>query len=225
MAGKINTLIKGCTLTQTTTSTSVASSSSSTILFVTLNSQIRAGMQVSYTSSPAGLLVSSVVEEFVGNDRRTKVTLNTAQSISDSTEITFTATDAVFTNTGRYKDTSTFKLTITREEEMILSPAPSIDFSNVNSPNDYFVAVTDTESSNNLITRVYTITHTVPLRTSTDDDVITVLCEASQDKTAGTTKIYGYDLIEKLPGTNWSEATNQAVSDRNNLKTNTFSSL
>jgi len=51
------------------------------------------------------------------------------------------------------------------------------------------------------------------------------LCEASQDKTAGTTKIYGYDLIEKLPGTNWSEATNQAVSDRNNLKTNTFSSL
>jgi|TARA_R100000081_G_C4820015_1_gene178868 hypothetical protein len=225
MAGKINTLIKGCTLTQTTTSTSVASSSSSTILFVTLNSQIRAGMQVSYTSSPAGLLVSSVVEEFVGNDRRTKVTLNTAQSISNSVEITFTATDAVFTNTGRYKDTSTFKLTITREEEMILSPAPSIDFSNVNSPNDYFVAVTDTESSNNLITRVYTITHTVPLRTSTDDDVITVLCEASQDKTAGTTKIYGYDLIEKLPGTNWSQATNQAVSDRNNLKTNTFSSL
>ena len=136
MAGKINTLIKGCTLTQTTTSTSVASSSSSTILFVTLNSQIRAGMQVSYTSSPAGLLVSSVVEEFVGNDRRTKVTLNTAQSISNSVEITFTATDAVFTNTGRYKDTSTFKLTITREEEMILSPAPSCLLYTSPSPRD-----------------------------------------------------------------------------------------
>ena len=102
MAGKINTLIKGCTFTQTTTSTSVAASSSSVELFVTLNSQIRAGMQVSYTGSPNGLLVSSVIEEFVGNNRRTKVTLSSAQSISNSVEITFTATDAVFTNTGRY---------------------------------------------------------------------------------------------------------------------------
>ena len=225
MAGKINTLIKGCTLTQTTTSTSVAASSSSTELFVTLNSQIRAGMQVSYTSSPAGLLVSSVVEELVGSDRRTKVTLNSAQSINNSTEITFTATDGVFTNTGRYKDTSTFKLTITRKEEMVLVPSPSIDFSNVNSVNDYFVALTDTKVSNKLVTRVYTITHTVPLRTNVDDDVITVLCEATQDKTAGSTKIYGFDLIAKAPLSSWSSVTNQAASNRNNLKTTTFSSL
>ena len=133
MAGKINTLIEGCTFTQTTTSTSVAASSSSTTLFVTLNSQVRVGMQVSYSGSPVNLLVSAVEEEFVSTTRRTKITLDSAQSISNSVEITFTATDGVYSNTGRYKDTSTFKLTITRDSEMILDPAPSIDFSDVNS--------------------------------------------------------------------------------------------
>ena len=225
MAGKINTLIDGCTFTQTTTSDTVASSSSSTILYVTLNSQIRAGMQVSYSSSPTGLLVSSAVEEFVGSDRRTKVTLNTPQSISNSLEVTFTATDGVYSNTGRYKDTSTFKLTITRELEMILSPAPSIDFSDVNNVNDYNVTVTDTETSSKLVSRVYTITHTVPLRASLTEDVISVVCRASQDKTAGSTKIYGFDLLAKSPSLNWNEFSNQAVPDLNNFKLNTPSTL
>ena len=85
---------------------------------------------------------------------------------------------------------------------MILDPAPSID---------YFVAVTDTESSSKLTTRVYTITHTVPLKLSSSDDVISVICRASQDKTAGSTKIYGYDLIAKTPSTSWNDITNQAV--------------
>tara|TARA_R100000742_G_C4276564_1_gene97729 strand:+ start:1184 stop:2467 length:1284 start_codon:yes stop_codon:yes gene_type:complete len=225
MAGKINTLINGCTLTQTTTSTSVAASSSSTTLYVTLNSQIRVGMQVSYSGSPANLLVSAVEEEFVSTTRRTKVTLDSAQSINNSTEITFTATDGVYSNVGRYKDTSTFKLTITANSEMMLSPSPSIDFSNVNSINDYFVAVTDTESSNNLITRVYTITHTAPLRSSVDEDVITVICKASQIKTAGNSKIYGYNLLEKPPQSNWNTITNQAESDRSNVKATSISSL
>lgn len=225
MAGKINTLIEGCTFTQTTTSTSVAASSSSTTLFVTLNSQIRVGMQVSYSGSPVNLLVSAVEEEFVSTTRRTKITLDSAQSISNSVEITFTATDGVYSNTGRYKDTSTFKLTITRDSEMILDPAPSIDFSDVNNVNDYFVAVTDTESSSKLTTRVYTITHTVPLKLSSSDDVISVICRASQDKTAGSTKIYGYDLIAKTPSTSWNDITNQAVADRNNFKSFTSSTL
>jgi len=225
MAGKINTLIDGCTFTQTTTSNTVASSSSSTILYVTLNSQIRSGMQVSYSGSPAGLLVSSAVEEFVGSDRRTKVTLNTAQSINNSIEITFTATDGVYSNSGRYKDTSTFKLTITRESEMILSPAPSIDFSDVNNVNDYNVTVTDTESFSKLISRVYTITHTVPLRASSSDDVISVVCRASQDKTAGSSKIYGFDLLAKSPSLNWNQFSNQTIADLNNFKLNTPSTL
>ena len=225
MAGKINTLIEGCTFTQTTTSTSVAASSSSTTLFVTLNSQVRVGMQVSYSGSPVNLLVSAVEEEFVSTTRRTKITLDSAQSISNSGEITFTATDGVYSNTGRYKDTSTFKLTITRDSEMILDPAPSIDFSDVNNVNDYFVAVTDTESSSKLTTRVYTITHTVPLKLSSSDDVISVICRASQDKTAGSTKIYGYDLIAKTPSTSWNDITNQAVADRNNFKSFTSSTL
>ena len=225
MAGKINTLIDGCTFTQTTTSNTVASSSSSTILYVTLNSQIRSGMQVSYSGSPAGLLVSSAVEEFVGSDRRTKVTLSTAQSINNSIEITFTATDGVYSNSGRYKDTSTFKLTITKDDEMILSPPPLIDFSDVNNVNDYFVEVTDTKTSEKLTSRVYTITHTVPLRSSASDDVISVACRASQDKTAGSTKIYGFDLLAKAPPTSSFSPTNQEVGDRTNFKLNTSSTL
>tara|TARA_R110002073_G_scaffold83087_4_gene198167 strand:- start:3294 stop:4574 length:1281 start_codon:yes stop_codon:yes gene_type:complete len=225
MAGKINTLIEGCTFTQTTTSTSVAASSSSTTLFVTLNSQIRVGMKVSYSGSPVSLLVSAVEEEFVSTTRRTKITLDSAQSISNSTEITFTATDSVYSNTGRYKDTSIFKLTITRDDEMVLTPPPSIDFSDVNNINDYFVEVTDTKTSEKLTSRVYTITHTVPLRSSASDDVISVTCRASQDKTAGSTKIYGFDLLAKTPPTSSFSPTNQEVGDRTNFKLNTSSTL
>jgi len=225
MAGKINTLIRGCTFTQTTTSTSVAASSSSTILFVTLNSQIRVGMKVSFSGSASNILVSSVVEEFVGNDRRTKVTLNTAQSVSNNTVVTFTATDGVYSNTGRYKDTSTFNITIARKEGMILSPAPSIDFSDTNSANDYFITVTNTENNNKLIQRVYTITHTVPLKTGASDDVISIICRASQDKVDGSTKIYGYDLLAKPPQSNWNTITNQAAANQNNIKVGSTSSL
>ena len=225
MAGKINKLISGCTLTQTTTSSSVAASSSSTIVFVSLNSQIRVGMKVSFPGSASGILVSSVVEEFVGADRRTKVTLSIAQSINNSTSITFTATDGVYSNTGRYKDNSTFNITISRKDGMILSPAPSVDFSDTNSANDYFITVTDTKNNGKLIQRLYTVKHTVPLKTNVNNDVISIICRASQDKVNGSTKIYGYDLLAKPPQSNWNTVTNQAVSNHNNIKIGSTSSL
>ena len=86
-----------------------------------------------------------------------------------------------------------FTQTFTAENNFVFNTPPSIDFSNVDDPNDYLVTVTDTTVNNIITVRVFSIKYTPDVKLPLNDEIVFVAnAEAGYNPSTGN--IYSYEL-------------------------------
>lgn len=86
-----------------------------------------------------------------------------------------------------------FTQTFTAETNFLFNVPPSIDFSNVDDPNDYSVTITDTKVNDVVTVRVFSIVYTTDLLQPSHDEIIFVAnAESGYNPSSGN--IYSYEL-------------------------------
>lgn len=86
-----------------------------------------------------------------------------------------------------------FTQTFTAENNFVFNTPPSIDFSNVDDPNDYLVTVTDTKVNNVITVRLFSIKYTPDVKLPLNDEIVFVAnAEAGYNPSTGN--IYSYEL-------------------------------
>lgn len=87
-----------------------------------------------------------------------------------------------------------FTQTFTAKTNFVFNVPPSIDFSNVNDPNDYSVTVTDTKNSKGVVTvRLFSIVYTPDVLQPSSDEII-FIANAESGYNPSTGNIYSYEL-------------------------------
>ena len=87
-----------------------------------------------------------------------------------------------------------FTQTFTAKTNFVFNTPPSIDFSNVDDPNDYTVTVTDTKNSKGVVTvRLFSIVYTPDVLQPSSDEIVFV-ANAEPGYNPSTGNIYSYDL-------------------------------
>tara|TARA_R110001599_G_scaffold72015_6_gene200330 strand:- start:678 stop:1991 length:1314 start_codon:yes stop_codon:yes gene_type:complete len=220
MSGIVQGYKQGCSIVVTSTSTASATVTGTQHVMTTFNSQIRVGQKIQGTTST----VSAVQEDLTTGVRKTKITTSSSITISSGETVTFESSDKKFTNTGRVGQVSVFYITVERLEGRVLSPTPSISLNGVYSMSDYKVSFADTLNGTLLTKRVYTITHTVPLKKQSTSDEIHIKGLTIVSTEASSAKIYGFELLVKPPGESIESITNSKASSFKNLGSFSFPS-
>jgi len=120
--------------------------------------------------------------------------------IINCTEVT-TAEEATLTNNNTNYSISgipgttsrLFSKTVTASANHIFKQEPTVDFSETNNPNNYFVSQVDVVNDSNITARTFIIDYLFPFKNSSDD-IIYFNSEAESNIANSTGKIYNYDL-------------------------------
>ena len=221
MSGLLKVYKDRCSVTLSTTATALATVTGTVHYMTNSNAQIRVGQSIGI----GNVKVISVVSEVYNGARRSKVTLNNSTAINANTVLTFTSNDNTFSTSGRVGEVSNFKITIERIVGSILSPNPTLNFSDVYSMSSYKVASVDTfENTTELIKREYNITYKVPLKKSVGVDRINVKATTITDETGVNNQIFGYEFLVKPPGQNLEDITVKKASFTKDLTSISFPS-
>lgn len=200
MSGILKIYKEKATVKLSTTATALATVTGTVHYMTTSNPQIIAGQTLSVNQT---IKVLSVVSESYNGARRSKVTLNGSLTINANTALTFTSNDNTFSTEGRVGEVSNFKITVDRITGSILSPKPTLNFSDVYSISSYKVVSSDTfENTTELIKREYDITYVVPLKKSYNKDILNLKVSTIIDETGVNNQIFGYELLTNPPGQN-----------------------
>jgi hypothetical protein len=219
MSGLLKVYKDRCSVTLSTTATALATVTGTVHYMTNSNPQIRVGQSI------GSLKVISVVSEVYNGARRSKVTLSNSTIINANTVLTFTSNDNTFSTSGRVGEASNFKITIERIVGSILSPNPTLNFSDVYSMSSYKVTSVDTfENTTELIKREYNITYKVPLKKSVGVDRINVKATTITDETGVNDQIFGYEFLAKPPGQNLENITVKKASFKKDLTRISFPS-
>ena len=221
MSGLLKVYKDRCSVTLSTTATALANVLGTVHYMTNSNAQIRAGQSIGI----GNVKVISVVSEVYNGARRSKVTLSNSTAINANTVLTFTSNDNTFSTSGRVGEVSNFKITIERIVGSILSPKPTLNFSDVYSMSSYKVTSVDTfENTTELIKREYNITYKVPLKKSVGVDNINVKATTITDETGVNNQIFGYEFLTKPPGQNLEDITVKKASFLKDLTSISFPS-
>tara|TARA_R100000541_G_scaffold10081_1_gene17889 strand:- start:13479 stop:14795 length:1317 start_codon:yes stop_codon:yes gene_type:complete len=200
MSGILKIYKEKATVKLSTTATALATVTGTVHYMTTSNPQIIAGQTLSVHQT---IKVLSVVSESYNGARRSKVTLNGSLTINANTALTFTSNDNTFSTEGRVGEVSNFKITVDRITGSILSPKPTLNFSDVYSISSYKVVSSDTfENTTELIRREYNVTYVVPLKKSYNKDILNLKVSTIIDETGVNNQIFGYELLTNPPGQN-----------------------
>mgnify|MGYP003638744366 CR=1 FL=1 len=221
MSGLLKVYKDRCSVTLSTTATALANVLGTVHYMTNSNAQIRVGQSIGI----GNVKVISVVSEVYNGARRSKVTLSNSTAINANTVLTFTSNDNTFSTSGRVGEVSNFKITIERIVGSILSPKPTLNFSDVYSMSSYKVTSVDTfENTTELIKREYNITYKVPLKKSVGVDNINVKATTITDETGVNNQIFGYEFLTKPPGQNLEDITVKKASFLKDLTSISFPS-
>ena len=221
MSGLLKVYKDRCSVTLSTTATALATVTGTVHYMTNSNPQIKAGQSIGIGT----VKVNSVVSEVYNNVRRSKITLDNSTTINANTVLTFTSNDNTFSTSGRVGEVSNFKITIERIVGSILSPNPTLNFSDVYSISSYKVTSVDTfENTTELIKREYNITYKVPLKKSAGVDRINVKATTITDETGVNNQIFGYEFLVKPPGQNLEDITVKKASFSKDLTSISFPS-
>ena len=221
MSGLLKVYKDRCSVTLSTTATALATVTGTVHYMTNSNTQIRVGQSISIGNAK----VISVVSEVHNGARRSKVTLSNSTAINANTVLTFTSNDNTFSTSGRVGEVSNFKITIERIVGSILSPKPTLNFSDVYSMSSYKVTSVDTfENTTELIKREYNITYKVSLKKSVGVDNINLKATTITDETGVNNQIFGYEFLTKPPGQNLEDITVKKASFLKDLTSISFPS-
>lgn len=221
MSGLLKVYKDRCSVKLSTTATALATVTGTVHYMTNSNPQIKAGQSIGISTTK----VTSVVSEVYNNARRSKITLDNSTTINANTVLTFTSNDNTFSTNGRVGEVSNFKITIERIVGSILSPNPTLDFSDVYSISSYKVQSVDTfENTTELVKREYNITYKVPLKKSVGVDRINVKATTITDETGVNNQIFGYEFLAEPPGQNLEDITVKKASFTKDLTSISFPS-
>ena len=221
MSGLLKVYKDRCSVKLSTTATALATVTGTVHYMTNSNPQVKAGQSIGISTTK----VVGVVSEVYNNARRSKITLNNSTTINANTVLTFTSNDNTFSTSGRVGEVSNFKITIERIIGSILSPNPTLNFSDVYSMSSYKVTSVDTfENTTELIKREYNITYKVPLKKSVGVDNINLKATTITDETGVNNQIFGYEFLTKPPGQNLEDITVKKASFSKDLTSISFPS-